>query len=432
MRRLRGGFGAVTCRHVLAARVESHPVDPGSQVDRPGGQEDLAIRSDQDLERDGLSVSATSRETQNEVGVRRRGTARRTGRMPRARRCANRGGMRSSASRRLSPGGATGVTDAIGFAMRLPYRQDGVDDEGVRPRSSGFGQARACPSTESGRPLALGWSGLSATRNRLAAIHREWADPAFAVYCCAADTQNDRTKEWEWHATATRVELVAGRSMDSVSSERWSTTSRPRLRSGMGSTASLGIGLAGVPCVRGATLAEAVAIRRVRARGRRLRLGRHTGPLPMLSLAPVSTETPSSPERGDRDDRGDFIRDIVAADLASRPAQDHRHPLPAGAERLSAYRPRQVDLPQFRHRPGIRRPLPSALRRHQPDQGGAGIHRRHRARRALARLRLGRAPLPRLGLFRAALRLGRSPHPRRQGLCRRPDADEIRAHPRHA
>ena len=67
MRQLRGGFGAVTCRHVLAARVESHPVDPGSQVDRPGGQEDLAIRSDQDLERDGRSVSATSRETQNEV-----------------------------------------------------------------------------------------------------------------------------------------------------------------------------------------------------------------------------------------------------------------------------------------------------------------------------------------------------------------------------
>ena len=110
------------------------------------------------------------------------------------------------------------------------------------------------------------------------------------------------------------------------------------------------------------------------------------------------------------------------ADLARRAAQDGRHPLSAGAERLSAYRPRQVDLPQFRHRRGVRRPLPSALRRHQPDQGGAGIYRRHRARRALARLRLGQAPLPRLGLFRAALRLGRAPDPRRQGLCRRPVA----------
>ena len=70
-----------------------------------------------------------------------------------------------------------------------------------------------------------------------------------------------------------------------------------------------------------------------------------------------------------------------------------RHPVSAGAERLSAYRPRQVDLPEFRHRRGIRRPLPSALRRHQSDQGRAGIYRRHPARRALARLRLGRAPL---------------------------------------
>jgi hypothetical protein len=57
----------------------------------------------------------------------------------------------------------------------------------------------------------------------------------------------------------------------------------------------------------------------------------------------------------------------------------YRHAVSAGAERLSAHRPRQVDLPEFRHRAGIRRPLPPALRRHQPDQGGAGIHRRHRA-----------------------------------------------------
>ena len=71
---------------------------------------------------------------------------------------------------------------------------------------------------------------------------------------------------------------------------------------------------------------------------------------------------------------------------------------------------------------GVRRALPPALRRHQPGQGGAGVHRRHQARRALARLRLGRAPLSRLRLFRAALRLGRAPDPRRQGLCRRPDA----------
>ena len=100
-------------------------------------------------------------------------------------------------------------------------------------------------------------------------------------------------------------------------------------------------------------------------------------------------------------------------------AQDDRHALSAGAERLPAYRPRQVDLPQFRHRRRVRRPLQSALRRHQSDQGIPGIYRRHRARRALARLRLGHASLSRVGLFRAALRLGRGFDPRRQGLCRR-------------
>ena len=128
-----------------------------------------------------------------------------------------------------------------------------------------------------------------------------------------------------------------------------------------------GIGLAGVPCVRGATLAEAVAIRRVRARGRRLRLGRHTGPLPMLSSAPVSAETPSSPERGDRDDRGDFIREIVAARPSRGPVEDRRHPLPARAERLPPHRPRQVDLPQLRPRRGVRRQVQPALRRHEPE-----------------------------------------------------------------
>ena len=46
----------------------------------------------------------------------------------------------------------------------------------------------------------------------------------------------------------------------------------------------------------------------------------------------------------------DFIRDIVAADLAAGRHDDGRDPLSARAERLPAYRPRQVDLPQFRRR----------------------------------------------------------------------------------
>ena len=55
-----------------------------------------------------------------------------------------------------------------------------------------------------------------------------------------------------------------------------------------------------------------------------------------------------------------------------------------------------------------------------------------KARRALARLRLGQAPLSRLRLFRAALRLGRGPDPRRLGLRRRPERRRDAREPRHA
>ena len=97
---------------------------------------------------------------------------------------------------------------------------------------------------------------------------------------------------------------------------------------------------------------------------------------------------------------------------ARRPASSpRRHALPARAQRLPAHRPRQVDLPELRHRQRVRRPLQPPVRRHEPGQGGAGVHRRDRGGRPLARLRLGRAPVPRVGLLRAALRLGRPPHP---------------------
>ena len=114
------------------------------------------------------------------------------------------------------------------------------------------------------------------------------------------------------------------------------------------------------------------------------------------------------------------------------PHHDGRHALPARAQRLPPHRPREVDLPQLRHRAGVRRPLQPPLRRHQPGQGGAGVHRRDPGRRPLARLRLGRAPVPRVRLLRAALRVGRRPHPGRQGLRRRPLRRRDPRVPRHA
>ena len=67
-----------------------------------------------------------------------------------------------------------------------------------------------------------------------------------------------------------------------------------------------------------------------------------------------------------------------------------------------------------------------------PDEGGTGIYRRHQARRALARLRLGRASLSRLRLFRETLRMGRASDPHRPRLCRRSVAGADAGEPRHA
>ena len=82
------------------------------------------------------------------------------------------------------------------------------------------------------------------------------------------------------------------------------------------------------------------------------------------------------------------------------PARPARHDaLPAGAERVSAHRPREVDLPEFQHRNGLRRTLRAALRRHEPGHGERGVPGGDQGRRPLARIRLGRAPVSRLGLF---------------------------------
>ncbi len=51
----------------------------------------------------------------------------------------------------------------------------------------------------------------------------------------------------------------------------------------------------------------------------------------------------------------DFVRQIVADDLAAGKYSRVMTRFPPGAQRLPAHRPRQVHLPQFRHRPGVRR-----------------------------------------------------------------------------
>ena len=117
-----------------------------------------------------------------------------------------------------------------------------------------------------------------------------------------------------------------------------------------------------------------------------------------------------------------------------RRGADHgaRHALPARAERLPPHRAREVDRPQLRHRQRVRRHLQPPVRRHEPGQGGAGVHRRDHGRRPLARVRLGRQPVPRQRLLRAAVRLGGPPRPDRQGVRGRPDRGRDPRDARHA
>ena len=88
----------------------------------------------------------------------------------------------------------------------------------------------------------------------------------------------------------------------------------------------------------------------------------------------------------------------------------------AGAQRLSAHRPCQVDLPELRHRQRVRRQVQPPLRRHQSDEGRRRIRRVDQGGHPLARFQLGRPRVLRLGLFRAALPVGRAADPRRPGL----------------
>ena len=101
------------------------------------------------------------------------------------------------------------------------------------------------------------------------------------------------------------------------------------------------------------------------------------------------------------------------------------------AERLPAHRPRQVDLHQLRHRRGVRRRLPPAVRRHEPGNRGHEIRRIDPARRALARVRLEREALLRLGLLRTTVRAGDPPDPGREGVRGQPERRGDPEGPRH-
>ncbi len=89
-------------------------------------------------------------------------------------------------------------------------------------------------------------------------------------------------------------------------------------------------------------------------------------------------------------EKTDFLREIVQQDLASGRVESSRHPLSPGTQRLPPHRPRQVHLPEFRHRQAVRRPVQPAHGRHQPHQRRRGVRRLHHRRRQVAHRRLGR------------------------------------------
>jgi hypothetical protein len=111
-----------------------------------------------------------------------------------------------------------------------------------------------------------------------------------------------------------------------------------------------------------------------------------------------------------------------------REAHDRRHPLPAGAERLPAHRPRQersASTSASRRSTAAR--LQPPLRRHEPGEGGRRVRRRHPRRTSAGSASTGARTSLRLGLLRPALRLAEELI--RQGKAYVCDltADEIRA-----
>ncbi len=150
-------------------------------------------------------------------------------------------------------------------------------------------------------------------------------------------------------------------------------------------------------------------------------------PLPSETVRhDVGTEPAEAPERRD------FIRDIVAADIAtaaSRSRSPASRPSPT-ATCTSATRSRSASTSgsprEFGGRCNLRFDDTNPAKEEQEYLDAI------EARRALAGLRLGRPPLPRVGLLRAAVRLGRPPHRARPRLRRRPVGRRDPRDARHA
>ena len=67
-------------------------------------------------------------------------------------------------------------------------------------------------------------------------------------------------------------------------------------------------------------------------------------------------------------ERNDFIRDIIDDDLRAGRHHARRDAVPARAERLPPHRPREVDLPELRHRARLPGHVQPPLRRHEPGR----------------------------------------------------------------
>ena len=143
----------------------------------------------------------------------------------------------------------------------------------------------------------------------------------------------------------------------------------------------------------------------------------------MLSSAAVSSQTPILPERDATPgppERGDFIREIVAADLREgrRDTIVTRFPPePNGYLHIGHVKAININF-------GIAEEFGGRCHLRFDDTNPAKEEQEYidaiQADIRWLGLRLGRASVLRIRLLRAALRVGRRPDQGRQGLCRRP------------